>query len=223
MTDGHEVAPPDEPRRPGPIGGDMAAIVYGLASRARLPALLRRYDNITILGLFAMVNGIIAIGLMALAALVTGAPFIFPSLGPTAFLLFYTPMQVTACPRNTLIGHAIGAAAGYLALVLFGLTDAGPALTTGVTASRVGAAALSLGLTSGVMVWARVPHPPAGATTLIVSLGVLTKPWQLAVLMLAVFLLVLQGLAINRLAGIPYPIWRPAAESSPPPAPALGS
>jgi CBS-domain-containing membrane protein len=95
-------------------------------------------------------------------------------------------------------------------------------LATGVTASRVGAAALSLGLTSGVMVWARVPHPPAGATTLIVSLGILTKPWQLAVLMLAVFLLVLQGLAINRLAGIPYPLWRPAA-AAPPPTPAVGS
>jgi len=220
VTDEHEPSLPPEPSRPGPIGGDMAAIVYGLASRARLPALLRRYDNITILGLFAMVNGFIAIGLMAFAALITGAPFIFPSLGPTAFLLFYTPMQVTACPRNTLAGHAIGAAAGYLALVVFGLTDAGPALATGVTASRVGAAALSLGLTSGVMVWARVPHPPAGATTLIVSLGILTKPWQLCVLMLAVFLLVLQGLAINRMAGIPYPLWRPADAPSPPPKPA---
>jgi CBS-domain-containing membrane protein len=59
------------------------------------------------------------------------------------------------------------------------------------------------------MVWARVPHPPAGATTLIVSLGILHEPWQLAVLMLAVFLLVLQGFGINRLAGIPYPVWSP--------------
>ena len=155
---------PERPTRPGPIGGDMAAIVHGLATRVSLPALLRRHDRVTVLGLFAMVNGIISIGLMALAALVTGAPFIFPSLGPTAFLLFYTPMLPTACPRNTLAGHAIGAAAGYFALVVFGLQHAGPALATGVTASRVGAAALSLGLTSGLMVWARVPHPPAGAT-----------------------------------------------------------
>jgi CBS-domain-containing membrane protein len=188
----------------------MAAIIYGLAARLRLPTLLRRHDRVTILGLFATVNGVISIGLMAFAALITGAPFVFPSLGPTAFLLFYTPLAPTACPRNTLAGHAIGAAAGYLALVVFGLQDAGPALSTGVSASRVGAAALSLGLTAGVMVWARVPHPPAGATTLIVSLGVLHEPWQLAVLMLAVLLLVLQGLGINRLAGIPYPLWRPA-------------
>ena len=79
----------------------------------------------------------------------------------------------------------------------------------GVGWSRVGAAALSLGLTSGAMVWARVPHPPAGATTLIVSLGILREPWQLGVLMLAVVLLVVQGFVINRLAGIPYPLWSP--------------
>lgn len=199
----------EQPRRPGPIGGDMAAIVYGLARRVRVPALVQRHDSTFILGLFAFVNGLIAIGIMALVAEVTGEPFVFPSLGPTAFLLFYTPMLATASPRNTMCGHAIGAAAGYLSLVLFGLTDAAPALATSVTGARVGAAALSLGLTSGAMVWARVPHPPAGATTLIVSLGILREPDQLVVLMVAVALLVVQGFVINRLAGIPYPVWSP--------------
>jgi CBS-domain-containing membrane protein len=204
----------DEPQRPGPIGGDMAAIVFGLARRARLSALVERHNSTFVLGLFAFLNGLIAIGVMALVALVTGEPFVFPSLGPTAFLLFYTPLLAAASPRNTLGGHAIGAAAGYLSLVVFGLTDAAPALATSVTGARVGAAALSLGLTSGAMVWARVPHPPAGATTLIVSLGILREPEQLVVLMLAVVLLVVQGFVINRLAGIPYPVWRPVA---PPP------
>lgn len=154
-------------------------------------------------------NGVISIGLMSAAALVTGAPFIFPSLGPTAFLLFYTPTLPAASPRNTLGGHAIGAAAGYLSLVIFGLTENAPALVEGVHADRVGAAALSLGLTSGLMVWARVPHPPAGATTLIISLGILQEPGDLLVLMAAVSLLVVQAYVINRLAGIPYPRWAP--------------
>lgn len=200
---------PTGPTRPGPIGGDMAAIVFGLAERARLTSLTQRHDSTTVLGFFAFVNGLIAIAAMAFVAVVTGEPFIFPSLGPTAFLLFYTPLQPSASPRNTLGGHAIGAGAGYLSLVLFDLTDAAPALASEVTGGRVGAAALSLGLTSGAMVWARVPHPPAGATTLIVSLGILCQPDQLAVLLLAVALLVLQGLVINRLAGIPYPVWSP--------------
>lgn len=192
----------------------MAAIVFGLARRARLPALTRRHDSTVVLGLFAFVNGVIAIGLMAGAAVVTDQPFIFPSLGPTAFLLFSTPLLPAASPRNTLGGHLIGASAGYLALVVFGLTDNAPALVEGVGAGRVGAAALSLGLTSGAMVWTRLPHPPAGATTLIVSLGILREPEQLVVLMVAVALLVVQGYVINHLAGIPYPRWRPLPSPS---------
>jgi CBS domain-containing membrane protein len=209
MSPADRSADPEPPRRPGPIGGDMAAVLFGLAQRLRLPALTQRHSSTVVLGLFAFVNGLISIGLMAGAALATGAPLIFPSLGPTAFLLFYTPLQPAASPRNTLGGHVIGALAGYVSLVVFGLVDEGPALATGVTGPRVAAAALSLGLTSGAMVWARLPHPPAGATTLIVSLGILTEPWQLAVLVLAVALLAVQGLLINRLAGIPYPVWAP--------------
>lgn len=193
----------------------MAAVLFGLARRLRLPALVERHSSVPVLGLFALVNGFISIGLMATAAWVTGAPFVFPSLGPTAFLLFYAPVQPAASPRNTVLGHLIGVLAGYLALALFGLLDAPPALSTSVTTARVGAAALSLGLTSGAMVWAKVPHPPAGATTLIVSLGILREPWQLAVLMLAVVLLVAQGLVINRLAGIPYPVWAPRPAPQP--------
>lgn len=199
----------DEDKARYPIGGRMSDTVLGLGKRFRLEPLTERYNSVAILGLFAFVNGLVSIGLMSLVALVTGEPFIFPSLGPTAFLLFYTPMLPTACPRNTLCGHLIGVLAGYLSLVIFGLTDAGPALVVGVTWARVGAAALSLALTAGMMVWLRVPHPPAGATTLIVSLGLITELSALVVLMLGVFLLVVQGFAINRLAGVPYPLWSP--------------
>ena len=192
-----------------PIGGRMSDVVLGLGKRFRLKPLTERFNSVAVLGLFAFVNGLVSIGLMSLVALLTKQPFIFPSLGPTAFLLFYTPTQPAASPRNTLCGHLIGAVAGYLSLAIFGLLDAGPALVVGVSWARVGAAALSLALTSGVMVWLRVPHPPAGATTLIVSLGLITTIPKLGVLMLGVLLLVAQGFAINRLAGIPYPVWSP--------------
>ena len=211
---------PEAPQRPAtPAVGEMGHVLHGVARRLQIPFLVTHHSRLWILGLFALVNGVLSIGLMAAAALATGAPFIFPSLGPTAFLLFYTPTQPAASPRNTMGGHLIGVAAGYLALVLFGLTDRGPALAEGVQWTNVAAAALSLGLTSGAMVWLKLPHPPAGATTLIVSLGILRAPWQLAVLMLAVALLVVQGIVINRLAGIDYPLWAPR----PPPAPPDGT
>lgn len=195
-----------------PLGGEMSDVARGLFRRLRLPALERRHNSTFVLGVFALVNGFISIGLMSLAAVITDEPLIFPSLGPTAFLLFYTPRAPAASPKNALIGHLIGALSGYVALVVFRLTDDGPALVEGVTLARTGAAALSLGLTAGLMAWVRVPHPPAGATTLIVSLGILTEPSQLTFLMLAVGLLVAQGFVINRLAGIEYPIWSPIKE-----------
>jgi CBS-domain-containing membrane protein len=199
-----------EPGKPtGPIGGEMSTVLGGLAQRFRIPYLVQRHDAVSVMGLFAFVNGLLSIGLMAGAAFLTGAPFIFPSLGPTAFLFFYTPTLASASPKNTVLGHLVGALAGYLSLVIFGLTEAAPAYTTAMTANRIGAAALSLALTSGLMVWLKVPHPPAGATTLIVSLGILKTPFQLSVLMLAVVILTVQGFVINRAAGIDYPIWAP--------------
>ncbi len=188
----------------------MVAIVEGLTTRIRIPALIERHDSIAVMGAFAFVNGCLAIGVMSLGALVTGSPFVFPSLGPTAFLHFYTPMAPAASPRNTLCGHTVGVAAAVISLAAFGLTGEGPALSEGMTLARVGAVALSLGLTSGAMVWLRVPHPPAGATTMIISLGILTDVAHLAVLLLAVLLLTAQAFIINRAAGVPYPTWTPS-------------
>jgi CBS-domain-containing membrane protein len=187
----------------------MSEVLLGLGRRLRLPALASRHSSRLVLGLFAGLNGCISIALMALVAWATGEPFVFPSLGPTAFLLFYTPHLPAASPRNTVAGHLIGVLAGWFALVAFGLQDTGPAVAVGVTPARVGAAAVSLGLTALFMVWFAVPHPPAGATTLIISLGILRTASQLAVLMGGVVLLVLQGIVINRLAGVEYPYWSP--------------
>lgn len=194
---------------------ELSNVLQGLVRYTRLPWLLKHYKRLPVLSLFSFVDSCISIGLMTVIAVITHSPFIFPSLGPTAFLFFFTPTAPSASPRNTLIGHAIGVVAGYASLIVTGLTIAGPALAVGVTWSRVIAAGLSLGLTTSLMVLVRTPHPPAGATTLIVSLGILAQPWQLLLLMVAVGLLTLQAIIINRLAGIPYPLWslRPTVSS----------
>lgn len=192
-----------------PIGGEMSDIVIGLLRRFQVTELTKHYNSVVVLAIFSLINGFISIALMSIVALFTGSPFIFPSLGPTAFLFFYTPTAPVSSPRNTIFGHLIGALAGWGSLWLFGLTNAAPALAAGVVWPRVGAAALSLGLTGGLMVLCKVPHPPAGATTLIVSLGLMPHLWHVAILMAAVFLLTLQALVINRLAGIQFPIWAP--------------
>lgn len=128
----------------------------------------------------------------------THQPWVFPSLGPTAFLAFAAPGAPGNHPRRALLGHAIGLGAGYGALALCGLDRAGPVTATGVDLRRVAAAALALGVTGAGMVLADAEHAPAGATTLIVALGFLTAPHDLAICMLAVTALVVLSIGLRR-------------------------
>jgi CBS-domain-containing membrane protein len=69
------------------------------------------------------------------------------------------------------------------------------------------AAAFSLSATGAAMVVLRVSHPPAGATTPIVSLGLISKPVGLVTMETTVLLLVGEAFVINWLAGLAYPWW----------------
>ena len=184
---------------------EHAGVVF---KRLRLDWLLQHFPPRLVWTVYVCVNGFITIGLLALLALVTGSPFVFPSLGPTAYLLFFSPLAEASSPRNTILGHAIGLLCGYGAFALTMASSPPFGVQAGVHGPRVLAAALSLSATGALMVLFRVSHPPAGATTLIVSLGIITQPKELVIIEVAVFLLTAQALAINRVAGIPYPVWR---------------
>jgi len=90
------------------------------------------------------INSFATIAVLAVLAMVWRVPLVFPSLGPTAFLLFAAPELPSAWPRNALRGHAIGILCGYGALWLTGLQHAPSAMLEGVTLARVAAAALSI-------------------------------------------------------------------------------
>lgn len=140
-------------------------------------------------GWVALASGGAAMGLAGVA-LASGQPWVFPSLGPTAFLAFASPRSPANHPRRAIVGHALGLGAGALALGVCGLLDAPSAIAAGVDGPRVLAVGVALALTGGGMVAADAEHPPAGATTLIVALGLLRAPAELAVAMLAIVLLV---------------------------------
>ncbi|HZR08978.1 MAG TPA: HPP family protein [Myxococcales bacterium] len=183
-------------------------VIRGITRRLRLQWLLTRFDERKVWAAFMFVNGFITIALLAMVALATGTPFVFPSLGPTAFLFFFDPRAPSASPHHAIVGHAIGILCGYGSLLIFHLEHSGSALALGVTWSRVLAAALSLAATGAVMILLNAAHPPAGATTLIISLGAISRPAHLVIIELALVLLVVQAIAINRLAGLDYPLWR---------------
>ena len=99
------------------------------------------------------------------------SPWLFPSLGPTVMLFFESPEQPSSRPFNTLVGHCVGLFAGVACLYAFGLQHVPAAPARGLTPLHVIAGALSVAVTTFVLTWLKKPHPPAGATTLIVSPG----------------------------------------------------
>lgn len=199
---------PDE--RPNPTLFEPE-VIRGITERLRVTWLLRRFDERKVWAVFMFVNGFVTIGLLSLVALATGTPFVFPSLGPTAFLFFFDPRAPSASPHHAVIGHAIGILCGYGSLLLLHLEHSGSAFAVGMDGRRVLAAALSLAATGALMILLKAAHPPAGATTLLVSLGAIAQPLHLVVIEVALVLLVLQAIVINRLAGLDYPLWRPRA------------
>lgn len=129
----------------------------------------------------------------AALAWLSGFPFIFPSLGPSAYVLATRPEEPTCRPHRVVGGHVIGVLAGLVAVWLFdpalpvtaSLAPADPAALA-VAASGV----LATVLTAAGMLATDLVHAPACATTLIVSLGLLSTPTQAAVIVAAVLLLV---------------------------------
>lgn len=150
---------------------------------------------------------LLVIGLSGLWAWLVKEPLLFPSLGATAFLIFETPMAEVGSPRNTIIGHSVGVAAGVGAAAMFGLLNAPSSYVSGVTPARIAAVALAVALTGGILRVLRSAHPPAGATTIIVASGLLIHLAQLADVVVGVVLLTAAGWILNRLMGVPAPVW----------------
>ena len=89
--------------------------------RLRLSRWLGKLPPRLVWASFVFVNGFLSVAVLAGLALVSHTPFVFPSVGPTAFMLYFTPLAPTASPRNTLCGHAIGIACGFASLWSVGL------------------------------------------------------------------------------------------------------
>lgn len=158
--------------------------------------------------LTALLGGAGAVTLLALLGLATGDPFVYPPLGASAFLIFSMPEVPAAAPRNAIGGQACGVAGGAGALAAFGLLHdhAGVADMSGRRAAAVG---VSLLLATALMLLLKVSHPAAGATALMISLGIIISPSEWLELLGAVVLLCAMGVAVNRWAGITYPLWSP--------------
>jgi hypothetical protein len=131
----------------------------------------------------------------------SGTPFVFPSLGPTAYVLATRRTRTSRALTRIVAGHAVGVGAGLLAynalaggvVVTADLAPQSPEL-----AAVVSSGVLAVALTSAGMLVLDAVHPPACATTLIVSLGLLPTVRDGALILVAVAVLVGSHAAATR-------------------------
>ncbi|WP_312908664.1 HPP family protein [Natronosalvus caseinilyticus] len=146
--------------------------------------------------LSAGINVVLHFAFLGGIAWATGRPFLFPSLGPSAYLLATGEQPRAEGAYHVVGGHAIAAVCGLATYVVFAdgllVTDAftragsfSPAVGRLVVSSIV-----AMVLTTVGMLWSDTNHAAACATTLIVALGLMSTPLDTGIIVVSVALLV---------------------------------
>ncbi len=128
----------------------------------------------------ATVNVFLHFTVLGVIALVTGRPFLFPSLGPSAYLIATGEQPRAEGPYHVIGGHAIAVAGGMIAYALFGnevsayvvFARPDPAFSMEVVYLWA-SGTVAMILTTTAMLVTKTNHAAACATTLIVALGLM--------------------------------------------------
>ncbi|MFG2834014.1 HPP family protein [Streptomyces zaomyceticus] len=135
--------------------------------------------------------------LLALVAIgaVLHEPVLIPPLAASAALVHCAPALPLAQPRSVVVGHLLGAAAGYAVAV--------------VSHGSAWAAALAAGVTLALTTLARTPHSPACATAVVIVLQEPAPARFLPLLFGSTVLLVLTAYTASRVrrAAPKYPVY----------------
>ncbi len=166
----------------------------------------RRLGTSLYAGLLFTVLGVIAWG--------SGQPFVFPSLGPTAFVLAFDRRGERMAGYRIVGSHLIGGIAGLAAwsVLAADVSLIGTPPSFSMAGLRLAASATaSIVVTSWAMIATDAIHPPACATTLIVSLGLLSTPLRVGIIVGSVVILVAFHSAVlavfSRVVGGTHPVY----------------
>ncbi|MFF7849474.1 HPP family protein [Streptomyces sp. NPDC007910] len=134
------------------------------------------------------------LGLVGLGALLH-EPVLIPPLAASAALVHCAPALPLAQPRSVVVGHLLGAGAGYA--------------VAAAASGSAWAAALAAGVTLALTTLARTPHSPACATAVVVVLQAPAAGRFVPLLLGSTVLLVLTACAASRVrrAAPKYPAY----------------
>ena len=136
--------------------------------------------NIThIHSLRAAILSALGISIIAVVGVFTHQPLLFPSLGPTIFVVTLAPNEPIVRFRNIILGHGLGIVSALIAMPIAGLLQHQFCFSELCTQLGLGAAAaLAVALTIIMQVPVHALHPPAAATTMLLVLGGIKPEWQ---------------------------------------------
>jgi hypothetical protein len=138
-----------------------------------------------------VVSGVV-MGIIGVVGWLAHQPWLFPSLGPTIFLQTANSEQLASRPWSVFAGHAAGAIAGFACVFATHAQWTPAVMSSGMlTPERILATALAVTVTMVLQAILRAPHPPAAATTMLITLGGLKPKPETAVTLFAGVLLVM--------------------------------
>lgn len=112
---------------------------------------------------------ILIVGITAWAA---GQPWLFASLGPTAYEQAEKPHMNSARLYNVLVGHFVALGCGFLGVAIMSAWGAPKVnATTFISMARLGASVIAVAVTTLLCLKLKASQPAALATTLLVTLG----------------------------------------------------
>lgn len=177
-------------------------------ARHSIPVLLSRFDERKVVSWIAAINGGLAILVITFAAWISNCALIFPALGPSAFIMFSTPLSSAAAPRNIIVGHFAAMASGFGVWHLVSYF-AGASVTLETSGWPL-LSSVSLAMAVGCLLLVRLscPHPSALGSSMIVALGGVPHWLELLYMALAVTIVTFLAVAMNRAASLPVPLWK---------------
>ncbi|WP_168719022.1 HPP family protein [Thermosulfurimonas marina] len=176
-----------------------------------------RWDVRKLTALYVLSGSFLSLSTLGFAAYFLNWPLIFPALGPTAFLIFYSPARSISWPRNSLLGHLLALACGLGAYFLLVWLFPEALKAESFTLTEIFLVCGAVALTGLLLVLFNLQHPPAAATAMLAAAGYFSSPENILGFLLALILLLLEGLFLHRLSGVVYPLWTIPGEKEEPP------
>jgi hypothetical protein len=126
---------------------------------------------------------------------ITGNLWLFPSLGPSIFMMVGSPHLKASSLYNVTVGHLVGIISGYTLAIITGAAYVPSALAVGyLQLSHVVASCIAIALVILINIFLKASHPPAVATTFLITLGGFKATWNdLSAILIGIAIIAVAG------------------------------